>query len=516
MDWGSIINGVVGAYGAYQNAQQANKPQDRYTNQTTTQTPYGQGLIDPGVEGVYNYATNLMAQGPRYIGGGSSAPTGGGGGGGRRRGGGGGVGGARGPAGQSDITQLSNQIAQRGLQAGNDPTTRAAQQGVQNILSGQGGADSGGTGYQGFNPILDNLAQNLGGKLDNQNAANQIENFLGGAYGGSNANGSGGGSYGVTPTDFTGYYRSNGMGGTVGGSGGGLEPDSTVPSGLFNDKVKQLLDSKTNAADLQTLIDAQNADITKGMNQANWDLDAQAQGTGRFGGDMWKGLANDARTNAVRQMANASASTRLQDQAQRQSMYENLLGQVNTRDIAAMNDATNRYGISTSAAASGASAAANAAATKRAQDLQALGMLMQNEQYNQGQYGDIGNSLSQDQLGAIGQSQGLAGIGLSGLGQANSAVGNLVGQLGAQNSLRAAQISGGNARAALNQQAAMYNSELPWNNVNNYMGLLRGIGGMGGSTTVQGQNVVPGAGVNPYAAAAMGGYAGYTNAGGGF
>ena len=45
--------------------------------------------------------------------------------------------------------------------------------------------------------------------------------------------------------------------------------------------------------------DAQNADVTRGMQGDLWALDAQAQGTGRFGGDVWGGLAGQARQGAA-------------------------------------------------------------------------------------------------------------------------------------------------------------------------------------------------------------------------
>jgi hypothetical protein len=318
MGWGEVVGGVIGALGSYASARQGNKPRNTTTNQTTTQTPYGQGLIAPGIEGVYNYATNLMQQGPRYIstgghgggGGGGSAtpvahPHGGGGGGaapvatqsatgggGRRRGGGGGGAGA-GAATGDPISSLSNQIAQRGLAAGTDPTTQAAQLAARNILGGQGGADSGGTGYQGYNPISDALAQQLGGEVSGDDTTALLRRFLGGDYGQNGGGGGGGNSSSSAPYRVGYNYATAGAPGASGGgsgySNGGVVPDSVANNDYYSTKVKELMDSKTNAADLQTLIDAQNADINKGLTQSMWDLDAQSQGTGRFGGDMWKG-----------------------------------------------------------------------------------------------------------------------------------------------------------------------------------------------------------------------------------
>ena len=266
-------------------------------------------------------------------------------------------------------------------------------------------------------------------------------------------------------------------------------------------------------ADLQTVIDAANADTNRGLQSNLWGLDASAQGTGRFGGDMWAGLGSQARSDAARQMSNTAASTRLGEMTDRRQLYQNLLGQVNQRDLGAMNDATQRYGIDASSASSAAGNAANSAAAQRSQNLQAILALQQGGQFNTNQLAGIGQQLSGDQLNAINQAQGLAGIGLSGLGAANAAAGNQVGAQGVAAQLRAAQMQANVARSGQQLQAQEFNAQQPQNMVGQYFDMLRGIGSMGGSSTTQGQNVVAGMGVNPYVAAAMGGYAGYTGGG---
>lgn len=521
----TIAGLAVAAYGAYAGSQQAkaaNKPKKGYTDQTTTQTPFGNEYFsDPNGGDINNLLTRqraLIEQGPAYVGGkGSGAP--GGGGGARpappagqrynaagklvtpKNGGGatGGGGGAAAPAGTNfnDPNSISAAVARAGLNAGNDPTTRAAQGGVQNILSGQGGADSG-TGYQGYNPINDQLAQRLQG--EDYGADDMIRNFITGG-----GNGSQGGGYDP--------YAPGGGGGGGGGyygtsassvahdrqmvSGGG-PPDTMASGGYFQEQVRHLMDQGVDNASIQAIIDAQTADITRGTQANLWGLDAQAQGTGRLGGDAWRGLANDQVRGAAGEIGRYSASTRLGARAQQQALQENLLGQVNSRDIAAMNDQTQRYGIDSASSSARAGSADSAALARRAQDLNAMGMLLQNNQFNTNQLSGLGTQLSNDQLTAIGQAPGLAGIANAGLGQANNAAGNQV-------ALRSAQIQGGTARAALNQQAQMYNASAQQNQLNDYLRMITGIGSMGGTSHTEGTNVVAGAGYNPTAAAVTGG-----------
>lgn len=527
----AVAVGVGGAVvGAYSSNQQAKAAKDAakagakgYTNQTTTQTPYGnEWFNDPNggdIKNLMNLQRGIIERGPTYIGG--SGPAGGGGGAAApaagKKGGavpagyhvnkagktvpvknagsgttaGAGAGGGAGAINYRDPTSIGAAVAQAGLNAGKDPTTQAAQKGVQNILSGQGGAGSG-TGYQGFNPINDALAQHLQGKVGSDDTSALLHEFLGAGGGGSSsggwdpyAGGGGGGYYGPNASAIAADRQMV--------SGGGGPADSTQGAGTFNDTVKRLLAQGVDEQSIQAIIDQQNADIAKSMQDANWGLDAQAQGTGRLGGDTWKGLMNDQAYQARKAMASSDAQTRLAGQKQWMDLQQGLLGQVNARDIASMNDATQRYGISASASAAGAGNAQAAELARRGQNLQALGMLMDNSQFNTGQLSGLGNALTQAQLGAIGEAPGLAGISLSGLNAANQAAGNDV-------ALRQAQISASTARAGLNQQAQIYNANAAQQQVNDYLRTIMGIGSMGGTTHTEGTNVQP----IPYAGSTSG------------
>lgn len=545
VDWGSLINAAVAAYGGYQNASAANRPRDQRTDQTTTQHPYAEPLIAPRVESALNYGDAIMAAGPRYLGAGGGsgqavAPSGNGAGAARPRrpnapttwtnargepmtlnaqGRAVRATGAAVPSSPSGTPQaapmgidaISDAVARRGLEAGNDPTVNEAQQGVRNILAGQ---TAGGSGYQTYNPINDYLAGELRGDVSNRTADDLLRQFLG--VGGSASPGAGQpSSGGLGNGSLVSYRPAANSGSAVGGYRGGSSGGGTVPdtvgnnSSYFATQLRDLMNSQANDADLQAVIDASNADTRRGMQSDLWALDASAQGTGRFGGDMWAGLSNEARRAANEEMATSASRTRLGELENRRALYANLLGQVNTRDLGAMQDATQRYGIDASASAAGAGASAAAESARRGQDLQALSLLLNNDQYNVGALSGLGEQLSGDQLSAIGLAAPLAGIGLSGLGAANNAAGNLVGHEGNLTALRQAQIGAGTARAGLAQQRDMYNSQLPQSMLNDYLRNLGLVSGLGGSSTTQGTNVVAGAGINPWTAAGLAGASAY-------
>lgn len=409
-------------------------------------------------------------------------------------------------SGNSLIEEISRQAAQQGLDAGNDPTMGAANNAVRNILgdSGRAGGTAGGaeqTGFEGYNPLADRLARNLEGQPGDADAL--LRQFMGNQGGGAAGQGGSGGAVPTNqiwtgnPTGGTGGW--DGQGGSGGGPGGaGAVPDTVGGSNsYFAQQVRQLMDQGASGADVQAVIDAQSADINRGLSTNLWGLDAAAQGTGRFGGDAWAGLGNQARHDATDQMGTFASRTRLGELADRRSMQENLLGQVNARDLGAMSDATQRHGIDSASATAGAGNAASAASAKRQQDLQALGMLVGHQEFNTGQLSGLADRSSTDRLSAVGMVPGLEGVNLSGLGAANQSAGNLVG-------LRQAQIAGGTARAGLNQQAQIYNAGAQQNQINDYLRTIGSIGSMGGSSHTTGTNVVPGAGISPTGAAFQG------------
>jgi hypothetical protein len=68
--WTVVAVAAIGAIGSYLSARQANKPSARtgYTDQTTTQSPYLAGMIQPDLEAILSYQRSLINQGPIYVG----------------------------------------------------------------------------------------------------------------------------------------------------------------------------------------------------------------------------------------------------------------------------------------------------------------------------------------------------------------------------------------------------------------------------------------------------------------
>lgn len=72
--WGWVIAAVIGAAGSYLSARESNKPRTGYTDQTTTQTPYREDLLESDIEAILNYQRELINQGPSYVGGPNARP----------------------------------------------------------------------------------------------------------------------------------------------------------------------------------------------------------------------------------------------------------------------------------------------------------------------------------------------------------------------------------------------------------------------------------------------------------
>jgi len=66
--WGVVAAAAISAVGSYLSARSANKPRQGYTDQTTTQSPYLAGMIQPDLEAILSYQRALINQGPSYVG----------------------------------------------------------------------------------------------------------------------------------------------------------------------------------------------------------------------------------------------------------------------------------------------------------------------------------------------------------------------------------------------------------------------------------------------------------------
>lgn len=577
MSWVAVAVGVgsavVGGVSANKQAKAANKSKTTTTNQTDTRTPFLYDAIAPDIGEVLARQRGLAAQGTPQVGPNgqiyyAGAPRAGApGAGGEGFAGVGtqgaaksakdaawksflasggnkndqaawksfqksGAGSSSGPVGPKtagpapkSAADIFREAAQRGFDAGDTATMTQGRNAVGNILgaAGRGGSAAEGeeTGFEGYNPILDNMARELGIDLSQRGARDLLMKFIGadgaggGFGGGFGTSGFGGGASSGNPRrsqtyEAPAYIQQMGGGGGRGSTTvGGVPVPDAAGTGLFGTEVRKFFDEPANQAELEALIDATNKDTERSSFRDLAQLNAAAQSGGRFGGDMWKGMSSDARRAALDAMTKTAAGVRVGDRDARRNAALAALGQVNTRDLGSLQAQTQLEIAARNAAAAGAGSAEAAALARRGQDLQALGMLFNNEQFNTGQLSDIGQRLSSDRLGSVGLIPGLEGVNLSGLGIANAAGGGLVNleQIAAQDA--ASRRSAGIARQGMNQQLGMFNAQQGQQGINDYLGTLLRIGGMGGTSTTQGTNVIPGAGINANAAGAMGAVGGF-------
>lgn len=549
MTWAAVAGAVIGAVGSYASAKKANKQKKSWTEQESTQNPYMADNINPRLEDIINLQGQLVDRGSPQVGpngqiyydslpgrGGQTTPGPGPGypgGGGPGRGGnnskkkkGKGGGQLRGavattntpgtapPASAEDIFR---QAADRGFAAGDTATQEQARTAMGNILGAAGGGGPESTGFEGYNPILDRLATGLGSDFDERSGRDLLLGFLnengrGGAGNPPAAPRPGGGRGGGANVRYN-YQRAErdpGTGGVRVGPNQGV-PDTMIPESYFGTETRKIMDEEANQKELEDMISLMNEDVERGMYRDLASLDAAAQGSGRFGGDMFMGMSRDAREEALQEMSKNAAKVRVGDREARRQARLAALGGVNTRDLSLLNANVQREGIAagernaaSAASAAGAGAAEAAELARRGQDLSALGALLDYEKFGTGQLGDIGSQLSSDRMNTLGLVPGLEGIGLQGL---NVALGGGQGLA----DIRANAANAANARAGINvqrqgqlQNLGMFNAGQQQGLVNDYLRTMMGIGGMGGTSVTRGTNVQPGAGVSPMGSAMMG------------
>lgn len=459
-DYLDIAGALLGAASGYQNAQEAGRDRTTTTNQTTTQTPYG-----PSVEHLNRILNEQLAL--------YQAGVPGGGGGGRQPG--------LSEYGQ-DAGDIFRRAAEQGLGAGSSPNMMLAGQSLQGILGG-GGA----TGFEGYNPILADLAGRLG-NVGLDLPTNLLMDFLGpGATGGGPGGGGGGGGGG-------GSFRS----GPAGVGGGGIVPDTGAGSGTFQRELDRIFSEEANEEEIAAVLDSLSGDMERALYAGIRDIEARGAGAGRLGGSSTDAESQSARARYLEEMGQISAQLRYGDLEARRQARIAALNILNSRDLAAMSDLTQRAGINSSAASA---AAANATARElgmRGQDLEAIMGIMQGQQFGLGTLAGLGQQLSGDRLGALSLIPGLEGVGLAGGQNAIASGGGLTGleQINQQTRDRAA--ADARARAAG-----------PQNLLNDYLRTVLSISQTGGQSTTQGTNVVPGVNISPTGAALQGGLGGY-------
>lgn len=344
---------------------------------------------------------------------------------------------------------------------------------------------------------------------------------------------SGGGSTGNKKGKSNGGWRPQGQGGgggTAAGYRGGGSYSSTqndenyVPDTItgsnsyFAQRARELFDPSTldpaNDPTLQPTIDAIQREAGEDYLKNFAGLQAQAEASGRFGGGLYQAMATqqtEEQQEAVSQAIAGQLMGAYQSARERQMQG---LGLINQRDLSAMGDMTQRAAIDAQAQAAGAAQAAAAAEAAEQRKLQAANMLLGSQMSLMGMRGDMASLMQQGQLGAGQLGLGYGELGMSGFNTALNA-----GQLG----LGALQLQSGigqnlwsmgqqESQAAWQRQQQEYQNRMQGLNnqqdaLNDYLNILMGIGGMGGTSYGEqpGQNIPY---MDPNSAAIMGAGAG--------
>ena len=398
-----------------------------------------------------------------------------------------------------------------------NPDTNMAREWISGMLGGNMGA----------NPWEQDLYDETRGVNPND-AFGWLWEYVGGKGGG--AGGAGGGAagggrnvrYGYSPRDGVSIARS------ASSQGGGQVPDTVGPSNsFFAQKIKELFDpavlDPANDPTMQPLLEAMRRENQENMLSSISDLTAQAENQGAYGSGLYQAMLGRAREEGMESLDASTAG--LLQQAREGALQRRMggLDMTNTRDIAAMQDLTDRYGIDASAAAAGAGASAAAADAAEGRKLQALNMLMGGQLDVLGLRGNMANMRQGGQLGAMQGAIGLGNMGLEAEGMrsgiAGNVLNNLLGYHQGENQYRLGQgqldVSrrGLNIdRGRLNLQRDQWEDQVSQDSLNSLLDILMGVGGMGGSGELGGQ-YIPG-GPPPWLAGLIGGFGGYTNKGG--
>lgn len=326
-------------------------------------------------------------------------------------------------------------------------------------------------------------------------------------YGMAGGRSGGGGGGGRSLAAFGASEDSSNAGGYHGGGGGSLPrgrnydgdyvPDTITGSdSFFANQMRALMDAKTldpaNDPTLQPVIDAIQREAKEDYLGNLAGLEAQLQGAGRYGGGLYQAMIGQQTEEQQEAVSQAIAQQLMGAyQAQRERQMQGL-GLVNQRDLAAMQDMTQREAIDAQSRAAGAASAAAAKEAAEQRKLQAASMLLGSQMQLMGMRGDMAQLMQQGQLGAGQLGLGYGELGMSGFNTALNA-----GQLGLGAAQLGANIGQGiwgmnqqeqQARwqRQFNEQQASYNRQMNQLNgqqdaLNDYLNILMGIGGMGSS-----------------------------------
>jgi hypothetical protein len=517
---GVVVAGAT-AYSANQarkGAKEANKPKNATTDQTSTTSWDPRYNVDPHVQSILSESERLYNQSISGSSGSGKAKGGSGGGGGNF----GGYTAAQLQADPSLVGKLGSKAQAKwaAAQGGGAPTGPKTPQSAQDFFRGAGnlGLDIDkdplygqasdflggmlGTGQSSeealdYNPVAKDLNERLkGSSLDESDTL--LREFLGigegGSYSSSGSSRSGGNPAAAAAGRVA--YRGPAISWAGNTPSGSAVPDTSKGGGQFNDELAKIFDparlDPASDPTMQPMLDAIQKEAKKGLQDSLWDLDAQIAGAGRYGSDS-AAFARGAATNEFGDALNQAVSSTLfsSREANLGRVMEGL-GLRNSRDVAAMADATQREGISASSGAAAGGLELQRELANRGMDLEAIQMLTQNNQFGMAQLGELAGQLSSDKFNALGGVGDLLGLKLGG---GELALGAGSGMLGVRNADQQDRAF----NAARKDKASMAQDEA----LNRYLGRVLSVAGVGGTTTnhTTGTNVVPGAGISPSGAA---------------
>jgi hypothetical protein len=289
---------------------------------------------------------------------------------------------------------------------------------------------------------------------------------------------------------FAGKYKSSKGGGgglpPTGPQGGGQVPDTVGGQNtFFAQQMRDLFDPKhldpANDPTLKPTIDMMQSEAKEDYLRNLSGLNAQAQAGGRYGSGLYQAMRGQQIDEQTEGVSQAIAQQLMGAYQAQQGRRMDGLGMTNTRDIAAMNDQTQRYGIDSAAASSGAGIAAQMADAAENRRLQAMGMNLDAQLGLLGLAGNMGSVLQQGQNAALNSGIGYGQLGMSGYDTAINAGGLGMQGLGMQAGIAQGMANQANARDNMQYQREQARYGNQQDALNDYMNIIMGVGGMGGS-----------------------------------
>lgn len=275
---------------------------------------------------------------------------------------------------------------------------------------------------------------------------------------------------------------------------GGVPPDTMAQDSFFSEEARKFFDpSRLDPASdptLQPYIDALRQQMQDEFETRADQLGDRFASSNMFSGSGRALALGEASGDLDQALAAEIARTYLGSRGDALDRQERLLGQISNRDLAAMGDLTNRYGIDTSAATARAGIGASRAAQEealafererlgaqtdlqtRAQNLQAILGIQGGERFGMDMLAGLGGALDSRQFGALGAIPGLEGTEQGWYGMA----------LGGEEALSGQRQRAGAARARGAADAAL----APGRDLDDYMRRIMGPATAFGTTTGQG------------------------------